>query len=157
MIARRSRRALAVALCTMLLAGQALAQGEDQRIWVRFGENPNPTRPTAPIDTLWGIVVALRQCWSPPPLGAERTVDVGFHISFKRSGELFGKPRSVMFAHELSQERRDKYYQAVAEALDRCANLPFTDSLGGAVAGRKLRVLLIDMRNKTQRQVLLHD
>ena len=151
------KHAIAAALCTMLLVGDAVAQGEDQRLWIRFGDNPNPIRPTRPIDTLAGLATALRQCWSPPPLGAERTVDVGFHISFKRSGELFGKPRTVMFAHDLSPERRDKYHLAVAEALDRCSNLPFTDGLGGAVAGRKLRVLLIDMRNKKESWTFLHD
>jgi hypothetical protein len=144
-------RVIAAALCAMLLVGDALAQGQDQRLWIAFGENPKPMRPTAPIATLQDLMGALRRCFRPPALdGKYRTVDVGFRISFKRSGELFGKPKTLYFEHDLAQERRDQYYQAVAEALDLCGNMPFTDALGHAVAGRVFRVLFKDTRNRIQ-------
>lgn len=149
-------RLFAIVLCAALLSGEAAAQGNALRVGIGFGENPRPVRPTAPINDLQGMSAALQRCWRPPPIDqANGPVDVGFHISFKRSGELFGKPRTVMFSRDLTPERRDLYHLAVAEALDLCSALPFTDSMGGAVAGRVLRIQLIDMRNK--RQVLLHD
>ncbi len=62
-------------------------------------------------------------------------------MSFKRSGELFGKPRVVKFRARSSRRRNASvYYQAVAEAIDRCSPMPFTDSMGGAVAGRTFQV-----------------
>ena len=45
------------------------------------------------------------------------------------------------------------YYAAVAEAIDRCSPMPFTESMGGAVAGRVFRVNFIDMRNRRQAEV----
>jgi len=35
----------------------------------------------------------------------------------------------------------------VAEAVDRCSKMPFTDSMGGAVAGSPFRVNFLDRRN----------
>ena len=39
------------------------------------------------------------------------------------------------------------YREAVTTALERCTPLPFTDGLGGAVAGRPITVRFIDDRN----------
>ena len=68
-------------------------------------------------------------------------------MSFKRSGELFGKPRVVNFAREVTPEERRRYYQAVVEAIDRCSPMPFTEAMGGAVAGRTFRVNFLDRRD----------
>ena len=87
-------------------------------------------------------------CWSPPPRDRSRQpLDVTFQVSFKRSGELFGKPRAINFAREVTPEERQRYYQAVAEAIDRCSQMPFTNSMGGAVAGRPFRVNFLDRRD----------
>ena len=88
------------------------------------------------------------------PAGPNRQpVDLTFQVSFKRSGELFGKPRAIQFAHEVTPQERDRYYQAVAEAVERCSQMPFTDRMGGAVAGRTFRVNFIDARNRKQAEV----
>jgi hypothetical protein len=136
----------------MLLVGDALGQGQDQRLWIYFGENPKPVQPTAPVSTLQDLMAALRRCWRPPSLDNNRhqPVDVGFRVSFKGSGELFGKPKVLYFEHDLAPDRRDQYYQAVAEALELCAKMPFTESMGKAVGGRVFRVLFKDTRNRTQ-------
>jgi len=68
-------------------------------------------------------------------------------------GELFGKPRIVEFARPVTPEERGRYYAAVAEAIDRCSQMPFTEQMGGAVAGRVFRVNFIDMRNRKQAEV----
>jgi hypothetical protein len=118
------------------------------------GQNTDPVRPTAPIDNLQELSQALARCWSPPPVDtARRPVDLTFQVSFKRSGELFGKPRAIQFAREITAEERERYYQAVAEAVERCSKMPFTDRMGGAVAGRTFRVNFIDARNRKQAEV----
>ena len=118
--------------------------------------NPQPTRPSDPVDTLRDFAEALRGCYSPPPIDdVSQPVDLTFQVSFKRSGELFGKPRVVNFARTVSSEERQRYYLAVAEAIDLCSPMPFTEAMGGASAGRTFRVNIIDSRNR--RQVMNND
>ena len=110
--------------------------------------NPEPVRPTAPINTLRDLQIAFAGCWSPPPLDSDRApVDLTFQVSFKRTGELFGKPRAIIFARQVTDKEREVYYRAVAEAVERCAQMPFTAAMGGAAAGRLFRINFQDRRN----------
>ena len=152
MRARGAARAVA-ALAGLFAAEIALAQRTTLAIEIR-GTNANPARPTAPVNNLQELSAALAACWSPPPADRERgPVDVIFQVSFKRSGELFGKPRIVEFVRPVTPEERGRYYAAVAEAIDRCSQMPFTEKMGGAVAGRVFRVNFIDLRNSKQAEV----
>ncbi|MEN3375308.1 MAG: hypothetical protein V7604_663 [Hyphomicrobiales bacterium] len=137
----------------IVLPGTAVAQGTILSIQIR-GQNTNPIRPTAPINNLQELMQAFARCWSPPPVDTSRQpIDLTFQVSFKRSGELFGKPRAIQFAREITPEERERYYQAVAEAVERCSQMPFTDQMGGAVAGQTFRVNFIDARNRKQAEV----
>jgi len=141
------------AFAGLFAADVALAQRTTLAIEIR-GTNAKPARPTAPVNNLQELSAALAACWSPPPADRERgPVDVIFQVSFKRSGELFGKPRIVEFARPVTPEERGRYYAAVAEAIDRCSQMPFTEAMGGAIAGRVFRVNFIDMRNRKQAEV----
>jgi len=152
MRARGAARAVA-ALAGLFAADVALAQRTTLAIEIR-GTNAKPARPTAPVNNLQELSAAPAACWSPPPADSERgPVDVIFQVSFKRSGELFGKPRIVEFARPVTPEERGRYYAAVAEAIDRCSQMPFTEAMGGAIAGRVFRVNFIDMRNRKQAEV----
>ena len=134
-------------------ADAALAQGMILSIEIRYS-NPRPVKPTAPINTLHELSAAFAGCWSPPPLDSERSpVDLTFQVSFKRSGELFGRPRAINFVRPVTQQEREVYYTAVAEAVDRCSQMPFTDTMGGAIAGRTLRVNFLDRRNSKKAEV----
>ena len=140
-------RAALAAFLLAVAANSALAQGMILTIEINRS-NSNPHRPTAKIDNLQGFMAALAECWEPPPVDSGRgPVDLTFQVSFKRSGELFGKPRIVNFARPVSDEERQRYYTSVAEAINRCSPMPFTDSMGGAVAGRTFRVNFLDRRN----------
>ena len=148
------RGAIAVlATCGLALslgAGDAQAQFHTLGIPIP-ASHPPPTRPTAPVNTVREMAWALAGCWNPPPLDpGQQPIDVVFKVSFKRSGERFGKPPFIEFVQPVTPEVRGRYYQAVAEALDRCAQLPFTEAMGGAVAGRVFRINFIDMRNRKQ-------
>ncbi len=148
-------RASALAVVACLCAGAAHAQS--MILGVEIGtSNPRPVRPSAPIDNLREMAQAWRGCWSPPPLDRGREpLDLTFQVSFKRSGELFGKPRTIDFARPVKDEdERQAYYLAVAEAVDRCSSMPFTDSMGGAVAGRTFRVNLQDRRNSRKTEII---
>jgi len=141
------KRAALAALALAVMASAAFAQGMTLTIEINRS-NSNPHRPTAKINNLQEFMAALATCWNPPPADASRQpVDLTFQVSFKRSGELFGKPRIVSFTRAVSDEERQRYYTAIAEAIDRCSPMPFTESMGGAVAGRTFRVNFLDRRN----------
>ena len=41
---------------------------------------------------------------------------------------------------------REAYLQAITSTLERCTPMPFTDAMGGAVAGRPIAIRFIDDR-----------
>jgi hypothetical protein len=139
----------AVALASLFGAGHAHAQF--QTLSIPVGVNASPVRPAASINTLQEMMHAIRGCWSPPPLDpGQQPIDLLFRVSFKRSGELFGKPPTIEFVQEVTPQQRERYYRAVAEMLDRCSKMPFTEAMGGAVAGRVFKINFIDMRKRKQ-------
>src|SRR3954453_9640247 len=104
-------------------------------------------RPPGSIHTQKTLLAPLAACSNPPPVDRERhPLVLTFKVSFKRSGELFGKPRVINFARAVTDDERQGYYLAVAEAIDRCSPMPFTEQMGGAVAGRTFRINFIDAR-----------
>ena len=147
-------RVLALAALGLFAAADAAdAQGMILSIEINQS-NRRPARPTGQVNTLQELMTALAGCWSPPPLDNGRSpVDLTFQVSFKRSGELFGKPRVVNFARQVSQEERERYQLAVVEAIDRGSPMPFTETMGGAVAGRTFRVNFLDRRNSGKAEV----
>jgi len=147
----RRARILALALATAFATMAGAAYAQQQPIIISIpGQNPNPKQPERAVNSLQDLAAALAGCWNPPPLEGRQPVDVIFIVSFKRTGELFGKPRVIQFNGEVTPERRAVYYAAVAEALDRCAKMPFTESMGASAAGRVFRITFVDMRNRRQ-------
>jgi hypothetical protein len=130
--------------------GPGVGGGMLMTIEMRY-DNKRPQRPEGPVNTLQEMLKAIAGCWSfPPEDDSRQPVDPVFQVSFKRSGELFGKPRVIRFSRDVTPEERGQFYTAVAEAIDRCSPLPFTDSMGGAIAGRTLQIRIIDSRKRKQ-------
>jgi hypothetical protein len=122
------------ALAVAALATGALAQPSD-----------------VPLNTLTDLMAALRACWVPPPIDESRTgMQITVQMSFRRNGELFGRPRITFESDGASDEERLAYRMAVAKMLKRCAPLPLTDALGNAIAGRPFTMRLIDNRKLKQ-------
>ena len=122
------------ALAIAALATGALAQPSD-----------------VPLNTLTDLMAALRACWVPPPIDQSRTgMQITVQMSFRRNGELFGRPRITFESDGASDEERLAYRMAVAKMLKRCAPLPLTDALGNAIAGRPFTMRLIDNRKLKQ-------
>jgi len=147
--------ALTLAACGALLGIPKVAFAQFLTLTMEIRrDNPAPVRPTAPVNDLQDLMRALIGCWNPPPADSNsQPIDVVFRVSFKRSGELLGKPPFIEFVREVTPEQRSRYYTAVAEAIDRCSKMPFTESMGGASAGRVFRVNFIDARNRKQAEV----
>ena len=104
-----------------------------------------------PVNTISELGTALRACWVPPPLDQSRAgMQITVQMTFRRNGELFGKPKITFESPGASDDDRLTYRLAVAEMLKRCASLPFTDAFGNAVAGRPFTMRFIDERKLKQ-------
>ena len=108
-------------------------------------------KPQTPLNTLADLGAALRACWVPPPLDQSRPgMQITVQMAFRRSGELFGKPRITFETTRATDDERLAYRIAVAQMLERCSSLPFTETLGNAVAGRPFTMRLVDDRKLKQ-------
>jgi hypothetical protein len=126
------------------LAGVAL-------VLVACATNAAAQAPQGQINTLNELGAALRACWIPPSLDRSRAgMQLTVQMSFRRNGELFGKPKITFESSGASDDERLAYRTAVADMLKRCASLPFTDALGNAVAGRPFTMRLVDDRKLKQ-------
>ena len=92
------------------------------------------------LDTIRDVVVKLHSCWKPPPPSRANPIDITVIVSFNREGAILGHPRITHESENASDNDRLKYRVAVMETLQRCTPLPFTEGLGGAVAGRPLAI-----------------
>jgi hypothetical protein len=105
-------------------------------------------RPTQELHTLKEIYAAMRRCYVPPALDQARPgMRITVQFAFTRAGEIFGKPRILYETPGATPEQQSAYRLAVAAALARCSPLPFSKSLGNAVAGRVLAMQFVDERN----------
>jgi hypothetical protein len=99
------------------------------------------------LDTLRAMFDALRVCWIPPAKDEARAgTQMSVRFAFKRSGEIIATPRVTYVSPGTPPETRETYLHAINAALERCTPLPFTDGLGGAVAGRPIAIRFVDNR-----------
>jgi hypothetical protein len=92
------------------------------------------------LDTLNDIFVRLHGCFRPPPLSQANPIDITVIVSFNRQGAILGHPKITYETEKANENDRVQYRIAVMEALQRCTPLPFTEALGGAVAGRPFAI-----------------
>ena len=92
------------------------------------------------LDTIKDVVVQLHNCWKPPPPSQANPIDITVIVSFNREGAILGHPRITYESEQATDNDRLQYRIAVMETLQRCTPLPFTEALGGAVAGRPFAI-----------------
>jgi hypothetical protein len=97
---------------------------------------PGPGGP--PANTLKEVFDKFGACWKPPLPSEARPMDLTVRFSFKRDGEILGKPRITYESASATDNDRLAYRIAVMEALQRCSPMPFTEKLAGAIAGYPL-------------------
>ncbi len=107
-------------------------------LWLAFAASASAE--PLQLDTLKDIFARLHSCWKPPPLSRANPIDITVVVSFNREGAIIGHPRITYESEQASDNDRLEYRIAVMETLQRCTPLPFTEGLGGAVAGRPLAV-----------------
>lgn len=102
-----------------------------------------PAARSAPADNLKALWAYLGSCVkiegaSPGAAGSEVTV----LFSMKRDGSLNGKPRIAHSKLLGSEDDQRSFIGAALGAVSRCLPADITDGLGGAIAGRPLRLRL---------------
>jgi len=153
---RAIARAVALGACALLgigmtvaSAGRAGEAGVEPR---RVQDNPMGQPPHRPLvlNTLNDIGLALGTCWSahlPPPEQARPAMRVTVMLTFTRTGDILGEPRFTFVTREASPETKALYQRVAVAAIDTCLPLPFSESLGNAVAGRPFTFPFVDWRN----------
>jgi hypothetical protein len=112
---------------------------------------PEGPKPAQALNTIAEVFAALEACWMPPAFDQARPgMQITVMVSFKRSGELLGKPRITYETPGATDDERLAYRVAMAQALERCMPLRFTDALGNALAGRPMTLRFIDNRKLKQ-------
>jgi hypothetical protein len=104
-------------------------------------------RPDHDLDTIGDLFAELRSCWSPPPAdSAAEGMQMTVRFSFKRDGAIIAAPRLTFATTGSSADTRTTYLKAINASLDACMPLKFTNSLGGALAGRPIAIRYVDNR-----------
>ncbi|MET3521131.1 MULTISPECIES: hypothetical protein [unclassified Mesorhizobium] len=117
---------LAAALVIAVVAAPCEAGAQQRR----------PCHSSDPIDTLVEMSDAIYACWKPPAGTAGMSLTLRF--SLRRNGTLIGKPRATYSDLGTDQALNRAFVTSILKALDEALPLPFSDSMGGAVAGRML-------------------
>jgi hypothetical protein len=144
----------APAVCSVFRRGPCFPEfdapiGQDLRLTIesRNEESGGAHKPEHDLNTLREVFAALRACWIPPAKDeARRGMQMSVRFSFKRNGEIIGKPRVTYVSPDAPEKARKVYREAVAAAIARCTPMPFTPGLGGAVAGRPIAIRFTDNR-----------
>jgi hypothetical protein len=139
---------LSAAPLLLALAPPALAQGTSPSLpasphpaqATTQGPAPRPAPAGPQVNTLQEVFARLFSCWKPPSAAEATPMDITVMVSFNRSGEIMGHPRITYESPKATDSDRLAYRTAVMEALQRCAPMPFTEAMAGAVAGRPLAV-----------------
>ncbi|RUX76517.1 hypothetical protein EN904_24830 [Mesorhizobium sp. M7A.F.Ca.CA.001.07.2.1] len=93
-------------------------------------------RSSDPVDTIREMSDAIYACWKPPPGTAGMSLTLRF--SLRRNGTLIGKPRATYADLGTDAQRSRAFVASILRALDDALPLPFSDSMGEAIAGRML-------------------
>ncbi|WP_322418959.1 hypothetical protein [Mesorhizobium huakuii] len=91
---------------------------------------------TDPVTTLKEMSEAIYVCWKPPAGTAGMSLTLQF--SLRRNGTLIGKPRATYSDLGTDPQLSRAFVASILKALDDALPLPFSDSMGGAIAGRML-------------------
>ena len=93
------------------------------------------------VDNIKEAFARFRTCWKPPPASqANPDVEITAIVTFRRDGSILGHPKISYESENATDNDRLLYRIAVMEALQRCTPMPFTEGMGGAVAGRPFAI-----------------
>ncbi len=92
------------------------------------------------LDTIKDVVARLHTLLETAAAVAANPIDITVIVSFNREGDILGHPRITYESEQATDNDRLQYRIAVMETLQRCTPMPFTEGMGGAVAGRPFAI-----------------
>jgi hypothetical protein len=98
------------------------------------------------IERIRDVFPAIRSCWRLPKGAGLSGQQLTVRLSFKRSGELLGRPRITYAALSGDAEAQRRFAASVLAAFETCLPLPFSPALGAAIAGRPFTFRFVDDR-----------
>ena len=129
-MARSCKHLTGFAAALLLMASMSTAQPQSGRV-----------------DNLKEAFARIGTCWRPPPpTRANPDIEITVIVSFTRDGNILGRPKITYESENATDNDRIEYRVAVMETLQRCTPMPFTDAMGGAVAGRPLAIRFVPRR-----------
>jgi hypothetical protein len=136
-VARRRKQSIRLAAALLLLSSSGA------------GAEPGLAE-AGQVNTIKEAFERLGSCWRPPPASRASPMDITVIVSFTRAGEILGRPKITYESEQATDDDRLQYRIAVMEALQRCAPMPFTESMGGAVAGHPFAVRFRNRKSNPQ-------
>jgi hypothetical protein len=110
-------------------------------------EKPEKKETPRQLHTLRDVGPALARCWLPPAVDGPGEITVT--LSFNRMGAIIGAPR-ISYSRALVPEQKRLLQASVLSALAHCGPLPFSPSLGAAIAGQVFAIRFITTAQKGQ-------
>ena len=101
-------------------------------------ENIRACAHTTPVKTLKEMWPALFACWNGS--SGNEDSEIGLVFSLRRDGTLIGKPKITARQIQGDETQQQAFETDVLDAIEKALPLPFSDSMGSAVAGRVLAV-----------------
>ncbi|AOF93122.1 hypothetical protein BSY16_4521 (plasmid) [Sinorhizobium sp. RAC02] len=96
--------------------------------------------------TLDEMFSAIYACWRPPASLGHMRVMLRFRL--KRDGTLIAPPRLAwIHATGVGSDDREKFASSALDALTHALPIPFTEKMGGAIAGRTVTPYFESGRN----------
>ena len=127
-----------IAAALLLMSAAGTAHAEDKQV-----------------NTIKDVFERLGTCWKPPSASKAKAMDITIIVSFSRSGAIMGRPKVTYESAEADDNDRLAYRTAVMEALQRCTPMPFTESMGGAVAGHPFAIKFHNSRKPQEKRAWL--
>ena len=98
------------------------------------------------IDNVRQVFAAVRSRWRLAPRKHATGQQMTLRMSFKRSGEVLGRPRITYYQGAQDLRARQDFADSITATFRACIPLPFSERFGAAVAGRPFTFRFVDDR-----------
>ncbi len=105
------------------------------------------------IDDLGSVAPVLDLCVTRALRGQAFTPrrDATVRLAFRRDGSIIGRPAVSYSLPRRGEPEQERFIGAILSAIEGCTPLPFSNGLGGAIAGKifVFRYTLTDAKDQT--------
>ncbi len=113
----------------------------------------SPVASAQTIDDLGSVAPVLDLCVTRALRGQDFRPrrDATVRLSFRRDGSIIGRPVVSYSEPQRGEPEQERFIGALVSAIEGCAPLPFSNGLGGAIAGKifTFRYTLTDAKDQT--------